>query len=76
LPAIPVFQPQNMTMITYLTVAALLAYTISNALAPKFAKGGHPFLIATFGSVTCIMTGFNMLIVPIVAGKILLEGVA
>ena len=76
LPAIPVFQPQNMTMITYLTVAALLAYTISNALAPKFAKGGHPLLIATFGSITCIMTGFNMLIVPIVAGKILLEGMA
>jgi flagellar protein FlaJ len=76
LPAIPVFQPQNMTMITYLTVTALLAYTISNALAPKFAKGGHPFLIGTFGSITCIMTGFNMLIVPMVAGKILLEGVA
>jgi archaellum biogenesis protein FlaJ (TadC family) len=57
-------------------VAALLAYTISNALAPKFAKGGHLFLIATFGSITCIMTGFNMLVVPIVAGRILLEGVA
>ncbi len=71
LPSIPVFQPQNMTMITYLTMSALIAYTISNSLAPKFAKGGHPLNIATFGSITCIMTGFNLLAVPFVAGGIL-----
>jgi flagellar protein FlaJ len=73
LPAIPVFQPQNMDMITYLTVAAVIAYTVANALAPKVAKGGHPFLCCTFGAITCLMTGFNMLIIPPVASSILLN---
>ena len=72
LPAIPVFQPQNMDMISALTISALLAYTVSNALAPKFAKGGHPFLICSFGAITCLMTGFNMLIIPPLAEGILL----
>jgi archaellum biogenesis protein FlaJ (TadC family) len=73
LPAIPVFQPQNLDMISYLTLAALLAYTVSNALAPKVAKGGHPFLICTYGALTCIMTGLNMMFIPPVAGGILLN---
>jgi archaellum biogenesis protein FlaJ (TadC family) len=60
-----------MTMISNLTMAALIAYTISNSLAPKFAKGGHPMNIATFGFITCILTGINLLVVPIVAGGIL-----
>lgn len=71
MPALPFFEPQDMTMITYLTMSALIAYTISNSLAPKFAKGGHPLNIATFGFITCIMTGFNLLMVPIVASGIL-----
>ena len=72
LPALPVFQPHNMTMITVLTMCALVAYTISNALAPKFAKGGHPLNIAGFGAITCILTGFNLVIVPPIASGILL----
>ena len=72
LPPLPLFQPQNMLMITSLTVAALLAYTVANALAPKFAKGGHPLLICSFGSITCLMTGFNMLVIPPIAAGILL----
>ncbi len=74
LPALPVFQPHNMTMITVLTMCALVAYTISNALAPKFAKGGHPLNIAGFGAITCILTGFNLVIVPPIASGILLAG--
>lgn len=73
LPALPVFQPQNLDMISYLTVAALLAYTISNALAPKAAKGGHPFLICTYGALTCIMTGINMMFIPPIAASVLLN---
>jgi flagellar protein FlaJ len=73
LPAIPVFQPQSLDMIVYLTVAALLAYTVANALAPKVAKGGHPLLICFYGAITCLMTGFNMMFIPPVASGILLN---
>jgi flagellar protein FlaJ len=73
LPAIPVFQPQNLDMIVYLTVAALLAYTVANALAPKVAKGGHPFLVCFYGALTCLMTGFNMMFIPPVAASVLLN---
>lgn len=55
-------------------MCALLAYTVSNALAPKFAKGGHPLNIASFGAITCILTGFNLVIVPPIASGILLRG--
>ena len=75
IPAIPVFQSQDMTMIIGLTIAVLIAYTVANALAPKFAKGGHPLLICSFGSITCIMTGVNMLLIPPVAAG-LLQGAA
>jgi archaellum biogenesis protein FlaJ (TadC family) len=60
-------------MIVYLTVAALLAYTVANALAPKVAKGGHPLLICFYGAITCLMTGFNMMFIPPVASGILLN---
>ncbi len=73
LPAIPLFQPQSLDMIVYLTVAALLAYTVANALAPKVAKGGHPLLICFYGAITCLMTGFNMMFIPPVASGILLN---
>ena len=75
-----------MTMITVLTMCALLAYTISNALAPKFAKGGHPLNIASFGAITCILniasfgaitcilTGITLIVVPPIASGILLRG--
>jgi archaeal flagellar protein FlaJ len=73
LPAIPVFQPQNLEIINYLTIAAVIAYTAANALAPKVAKGGHPYLVCTFGAITCIMTGFNMLVIPPVASGLLIN---
>ncbi|MFQ6027758.1 MAG: hypothetical protein ACE5Q6_09735 [Dehalococcoidia bacterium] len=72
LPTIPVFQPQDMTLISGLTISAVLAYTVSNALAPAFARGGHPLNAALYGAITCIMTGFNMLVIPPVASSILL----
>jgi archaellum biogenesis protein FlaJ (TadC family) len=46
--------------------------TISNALAPKFALGGHYTIVAFFGSITCVMTGFNMFLIPPVASSVML----
>ena len=71
---LPVFRGQDLTMMGYLSVATLLSMTISNALAPKVALGGHPLNAALFGSITCLMTGFNMLIIPPIASSILLSG--
>ncbi len=72
LPELPIFQSQDMGPITALTIIALLSYTVANALAPKFAKGGHPLLICFFGGITCFMTGFNLWLIPPLASGILL----
>ena len=42
LPALPIFQPQDMSLMSTVTMVALLSMTLSNALAPKFALGGIP----------------------------------
>lgn len=72
--SLPVFKEQNMGMLITLTTIALVSMTISNALAPKFALGGHPLNAAFYGAITCVMTGFNLLIIPPVAGSLLLSG--
>ena len=51
-------------MLMTLTLVALMSMTISNALAPKFAVGGYPLTLALFAGLTCIMTGFNMMVIP------------
>lgn len=72
LPALPVFQPQDLGLMVALTLSAVISYTISNALAPAFAKGGHPLNIALYGGITCIMSGFNMIVIPPMAAGVLL----
>lgn len=74
LPALPIFQSQDMGMMSNLTLASVLSLTIANALAPKFALGGHTLNIALFGAITCIMSGLNMLIIPAIAARLLLTG--
>ena len=74
--SLPVFRGQDLTLMGNLTMATLLSMTISNALAPKVALGGHPLNAALFGAITCLMTGFNMLIIPPIASGILLTGSA
>ena len=72
--SLPVFRGQDLTLMGYLTLATLISMTISNALAPKVALGGHPLNAALYGAITCLMTGFNMLIIPPVASGILDTG--
>ena len=76
LPSPPVFQPQALGLLSTLTMVALISMTISNALTPKFALGGHALIVAFFGGITLMMTGFNLFLIPPVAAKILLPGVA
>lgn len=72
LPPLPVFQSQDMGSLGVITTVALVSMTIANALSPKFAMGGSPFLMSLFGSITCLMTGFNMLFIPKIARSVLL----
>jgi archaellum biogenesis protein FlaJ (TadC family) len=61
-------------MLNMLITGTLISMTISNALAPKFALGGHPLSTALFGGITCLMTGANMLLIPPVAANLLNTG--
>ena len=72
LPSLPVFQTQDISMLSNLTMIALISMSISNALAPKLALGGHTTNIAFFAGLTCTMTGFNMFAIPGIASGILL----
>ena len=72
LPPLPVFQSQDMGALSLITTVALISLTIANGLAPKFAMGGSKYLMCMFGSITCLMTGLNMLLIPPIAASILL----
>ena len=72
LPSLPVFQHHDISMLSTLTLVALISMTISNSLAPKFSMGGHATLVAFFGAITCIMTGFNMFLIPPIAASVML----
>ena len=69
LPSLPVFQPHDLGLLSTLTMVALMSMTISNALTPKFALGGHTLIVAFFGGITLIMTGFNLMVIPPVASS-------
>ncbi|PKB79264.1 MAG: hypothetical protein BZY88_14175 [SAR202 cluster bacterium Io17-Chloro-G9] len=72
--SLPVFKGQDLSMLNMLITGTLITMTICNALAPKFALGGHPLNASLFGGITCLMTGANMLLIPPVAANILNAG--
>ena len=72
LPPLPVFQSQDMGALSMITTVALISLTIANGLAPKFAMGGSPHVASLFASITCLMTGLNMLLIPAIARGVLL----
>ena len=69
--SLDLFQAQNLTLISGMITMAILVMTAANALAPKFASGGNNLKIAATLSVTSIISGLNMLLVPSVAGSLL-----
>ena len=74
LPSLPIFQPHDTSILAYMTLAALIALTVSNTLAPRFALGGHAMTTAFFGAIICTMTGLNMLLIPPIASRLMLSG--
>ena len=67
LPTLPVFQTKDLDQISALTLGAVLVLTIANSLAPYFATGGHPLKLAFYGSIMCLLSGLNLLMIPAMA---------
>jgi flagellar protein FlaJ len=73
IPALPIFQVQDLTQITVLTMGAVLVLTIANSLTAKFATGGHNLKIAFFGSIMFILSGLNLIIIPPITQSLLMR---
>ena len=71
IPGLDIFKSQDLTLITAVITMVILVLTAANALAPKFAAGGHSLKIASTLSIMCFISGVNMILVPKVAGSLL-----
>ena len=71
-PDLPVVQPHNIDFVGSLVLIMVLVLTVANSLAPKFAVGGHALNAVFFGSIMCILTGLNLVLIPPVAAGLLL----
>ena len=71
IPDLPAFHPKEMGQTEALTLGAVVVLTITNTLAPKFATGGHNLKLAFYGSIMCILSGVNLILIPPVAGSLL-----
>ena len=71
LPALPVFQTQDLGMISVLTMIAVIILTVSNTLAAKWATGGHSLMLAFYGSIMCCLSGVNLLLIPPISHSVL-----
>ena len=65
------FASQNLTLISGMITMAILTMTVANALAPKYAAGGHDLKIAFGLALTSIISGVNMIAIPALAGSLL-----
>ncbi|MCH8279568.1 MAG: hypothetical protein IIC96_02695 [Chloroflexi bacterium] len=58
------FQTQDLGMTTAVVAFVVLVLTVANALAPKFAAGGHNLTLVQTFSITSIISGVNFLVIP------------
>ena len=73
-PGLDMFQAQDLTLISTMITMVILILTVSNALASKFAGGGHNLKIAFSLAVMSLISGANFLLVPQVGGSLLSAG--
>ena len=71
IPDLPVFQPSERGLVGTLVIIMVLVLTVANSFSPKFATGGHPLNVAFYGSIMCILTGLNLILIPPVAAGLL-----
>ena len=64
------FSAQNLALTSWIIVLIIVMLTFANGLAPKFAAGGSNRKIAFTMSLTCLVSGFVMAVVPVLSGKL------
>ena len=71
IPDLRIFQVSDTGLMSHLVLGTVMMLTISNSLAPKFAIGGHALNTVVYGSIMCIVTGLNLVLIPPVSGALL-----
>ncbi len=71
LPGLTMFQAQDLTLTTAMITMVILMLTVANALASKFADGGHNLKISFSLGLMSLISGVNMILVPRVGGALL-----
>jgi len=66
-----VFAISDLTPIMYTIVIAIGILTVANAIAPKFAEGGHNLKIVTYMSITSLISGIVLFVIPKVTTALL-----
>lgn len=66
-PGADLFAAQDLSIATGVVTFVLITLTVANALAPKFAAGGHNLKLAQNFAITCLISGINFLFIPRVA---------
>ena len=61
---IDLFAAQDMGVATGVVTFVIITLTVANALAPKFAAGGHHLKLAHSFAITCLISGINFLVIP------------
>ena len=67
---VDIFGTQDMTLISQMIVVVIIILTVANALAPKFAAGGSNLKIASFLSISCLVSGAILGLLPVLTGKL------
>lgn len=64
------FSAQNLALTSWVIVSVIVMLTIANGLAPKFAAGGSNRKIAFTMSLTCLVSGVVMVVVPALTSRL------
>ena len=63
-PGADLFAAQDLSVATGVVTFVILTLTVANALATKFAAGGHQLKLAQGLAITCLISGINFLVIP------------
>ena len=64
MPALPMFQPKDLSTVSFLLFVVIAALTIVDSFVPRLATGGHPMKVVFYGSIMLSLTGAAILLVP------------
>ena len=65
-----IFGSQDMGVTSLAIVMVIVILTVANALAPKVAAGGSRLKIVSFLSITCVISGLTLAIVPVLTNAL------